>query len=55
MKSNTQAQSSKLLQLQNKHELKNEILNQEILDKIELKYNNTIKFIDTLKCISFSK
>ena len=25
------------------------------LNEIELKYNNTIKFIDTLKCISFSK
>ena len=24
-------------------------------DIIELKYNNTIKFTDTLKCISFSK
>ena len=25
------------------------------LNEIKLKYNNTIKFIDTLKCISFSK
>ena len=25
------------------------------LNEIKLKYNNTIKFTDTLKCISFSK
>ena len=25
------------------------------LNEIKLRYNNTIKFIDTLKCISFSK
>ena len=25
------------------------------INEIKLKYNNTIKFTDTLKCISFSK